>query len=226
MVRPRDGTHIDLHVNCMNCGKHDTEAVFKDCSGCFLYSYCSEDCQKADWAKHEEECQSMQEARRKGDVLPMLPEDFAYLFQFAMALVNRHRAEIVRVWKEEQPARTPLVSFDFSEDPNGVMRVGAECLETLPGRTAETGMFVQELGTVIDATWYFSARWKEIMARPVHDEDALVCVYLPHGKYVMPKWMFIRIDEEYLEDEGTVLEKLIKTVEGGVEYGLSEPPVS
>ncbi|KAJ6494131.1 hypothetical protein DFH09DRAFT_1104275 [Mycena vulgaris] len=219
MVRPEAGADIDLSVKCDKCGKPDTDANFKACSGCFLVSYCSEECQQEDWGSHEKGCQAAQGLREEGDSLPMLPEDFAYLFQFAMALVNRHRAEIVRVWKEEQPARTPLISFDFSEDPNGVMVVGEMCLETLPGKTARTGIFVPDLDAVIDAEFYFRARWLEVMTRPVYDEDAL-------GKYPLAKWMFIGVNEEFREDGGTVLERLIKSVESGFDYGLSGPPIS
>ncbi|KAJ7203622.1 hypothetical protein GGX14DRAFT_651838 [Mycena pura] len=225
LVRPEDGQHIDLHVKCHKCGKPDDEAVFKDCSGCFLFSYCSEACQKEHSEEHKSDCEMAQDMRKEGATLPMMPEDRAYLFQFAMALVNRHRAEIVRVWREEQPARTPLILFDFSQDPNGVLVVGERCLETLPGRTAETGVFVPDINMVVDARLYWSVEWNEVMARPVHDEHALVCMCLPQGQYALGKWMFIGIQEEHEDGHGTVLEKLIKTVEGGFKYGIAPPPV-
>ncbi|KAJ7675124.1 hypothetical protein B0H17DRAFT_1207867 [Mycena rosella] len=201
------------------CGKHDIDGDFKSCSGCFQVSYCSEDCQKQAWANHEADCKTTKKMRDAGDILPLLPEDFAYLFQFTMAQVNRNRAEIVRVWREEQPARTPLISFDFSQDPNGVMVVGEQCLMTLPGRPEDTEIFVPQVGMLLDKAWYLKARWEEVIARPVHDEDALVCIFIPLGK-----WMCIGVEESF-RDDGTALENLIRRVEDGFEYGLSGPPI-
>jgi hypothetical protein len=43
-------------------------------------------------------------------------------------VINLHRAEIVRVWKEE-PTWTLLASFDFTEDPAAVTVVGKRCLD-------------------------------------------------------------------------------------------------
>ncbi|KAJ7133462.1 hypothetical protein C8R44DRAFT_730615 [Mycena epipterygia] len=148
MVRPKDKELVDLSVRCTNCAKLDIGGDFKACSGCFLVSYCSEGCQKEDWAAHEGDCRMVQNLREEGEPIPMLPDDLEYLNQFAMEQVNQHRVEIARVWKEEQPTRTPLVSFDFNQNPEGVMVVGKRCMDTVPGnmgRGAEREM---------DVFWY------------------------------------------------------------------------
>ncbi|KAJ6585536.1 hypothetical protein B0H19DRAFT_1109975 [Mycena capillaripes] len=155
------GEMFDLCVKCQNCDKSDDDAAFKACSGCFNLSYCSEACQKEDWEFHERECQKTQAIRKDGQPLIMSQEDADGILQFAMSQVNRNRAEIARVWKEEGPARTPLVSFDFTQDPLGVMVVGKRCLDTPPGRIAETGIYVPELKTVVDGRIYFRSLWLE-----------------------------------------------------------------
>ncbi|KAJ6485230.1 hypothetical protein DFH09DRAFT_1339823 [Mycena vulgaris] len=210
MVQPTAGQNIYLGVKCRNCGKHDIDANFEACSGCFLPSYCSEACQTEHWIKHEEECKIAQALREDGLPLPLQPDDVDYLGQFTMVQVNRNRAEIVRVWKEEQPARAPLVSFDFSEDPNGVMVVGERCLDTTPGAEGNLAATV-------------SARWREVRARPVHDEDAIVCIFVPQRDAAHGIWMSIGVEKEFREAEGTVLERLVKSVEGGLASELGGP---
>ncbi|KAJ7704985.1 hypothetical protein B0H17DRAFT_1326437 [Mycena rosella] len=226
LVQPPDGQNLDLSVKCKNCGKHDTDANFKACSGCFLPSYCSEDCQKADWRKHERECKAAEALREEGKPLPMLPEDSAYLSQFAMAQVNRHRAEIVRVWIEEGPTRAPLVSFDFSLDPEGVMVTGKQCFESTPEKAARPALFAAEAGAADAAeSAYFMARWAEMMVRPEHYDVAIVGMFTPLGERLQETWVSIGIKEELRDGEGTVWDKLVKTVEGGFECGLSGAPI-
>ncbi|KAJ7456723.1 hypothetical protein B0H11DRAFT_2065091 [Mycena galericulata] len=224
MIRPGS---IDLRTRCENCGKEDIDADFRSCSGCFIPSYCSENCQTVHWKeKHEAHCKEVQKKRKEGlPLIPMSDEDLDYISQFAMAQVNRNRAEIVRVWKEEGPTRTPLVSFDFTEDPNGVMVVGARCLDTTPGDTATTGVYIPELHAVVNGKAYFRSIWEEAISRPVHDQDAIVCIFLPQGDTPQAKLSFIGIKSELNDTEGTVYEKLVKTIEDGIEYGLPGPPV-
>jgi hypothetical protein len=156
-----------------------------------------------------------------GRPLVMSQADADGIFQFAMAQVNQHRAEIARVWKEEGPTRTPLVSFDFTDDPAGVMVVGKRCLDTPPGKIAETGIYVPELKTIVDGRLYFRLLWLETISRTVHDEDAILCVFLPQGDTPKGKWSFIGSHEH----EGTVFERLVKRVEQGLDYGRPGPPV-
>ncbi|KAJ7490680.1 hypothetical protein FB451DRAFT_1166024 [Mycena latifolia] len=149
----------------------------------------------------EQDCkmaQALPEDGPVGESPPLLREDSDYLFQFTMAQVNRNRDEIVRVW-EEQPARTPLVSFDFSQDPNGVMVVGERCVDVAPGNDMKP-LFATDPEEGPDAA-LFRERWKE-------------------RERAQGVWMSIGIKnlKEFRDGEGTVLEKLIKTVEDGVEY--------
>ncbi|KAJ7203628.1 hypothetical protein GGX14DRAFT_461657 [Mycena pura] len=233
LLRPEDGQDIDLRVKCHKVGHYELEHCWcqlmefhsvenpttRRCSRTAAGASCSRTALRP--ARKRTGKSTSRSAlpsfdfffplRAEGETLPMMREQHAYLFQFAMALVNRHRAEIVRVWREEQPVRTPLILFDFSQDPYGVLVVGERCLETLPGRTAETGVFVPEINMVVDARLYWPVQWNEVMARPVHDEHALVC-------YPLGKWMFIGIEEEHEDGDGT-------TVEGGFKYGIVPPPV-
>ncbi|KAJ7813436.1 hypothetical protein B0H13DRAFT_472197 [Mycena leptocephala] len=156
-----------------------------------------------------------------GRPLVMSQADADDIFQLAMAQVNQHRAEIARVWKEEGPTRTPLVSFDFTEDPAGVMVIGKRCLDTPPGKIAETGIYVPELKTIVDGRVYFRSLWLETISRTVHDEDAILCVFLPQGDTPKGKWSCIGSHER----EGTVFERLVKRVERGLDYGRPGPPV-
>jgi tetratricopeptide (TPR) repeat protein len=45
---------IDL-IKCSRCGNPDTTSV---CSGCHVQSYCSRECQKADWSEHKKTCEA------------------------------------------------------------------------------------------------------------------------------------------------------------------------
>ncbi|KAJ7133447.1 hypothetical protein C8R44DRAFT_23780 [Mycena epipterygia] len=223
MIRPKDDENVDLSVRCTNCGKPDIGGDFKACSGCFFVSYCSEGCQKEGWTAHEGDCRMVQNLREEGEPIPMLPDDLEYLNQFAMEQVNQHRAEIARVWREEQPTRTPLVSFDFSQNPNGVMVVGKRCMETVPGSMSEGGIYVPEIRDMLDGRFYFRLRWEDTTSRPVHDEDAIICMFVPQGEVARGRWMYFGINPDFYDDEGTVTERLIKTVEHGIEYGYAGP---
>ncbi|KAJ7205203.1 hypothetical protein GGX14DRAFT_458730 [Mycena pura] len=66
MLPPHAGADMEL-AKCDKCGKLVTDANFKACSGCFLVSYCSEECQQEDWGLHEKECQAAQGLREEGE---------------------------------------------------------------------------------------------------------------------------------------------------------------
>ncbi|KAJ7621864.1 hypothetical protein DFH06DRAFT_767073 [Mycena polygramma] len=217
------GSMFDLRVQCKNCGKADIDASFKGCSGCFDVYYCSESCQKEDWQSHGPDCELIQATRKEGQPLLMSPSDADGIAQVAMLQVYLHRAEIVRVWKEEGPTRTPFASFDFTEDPAGVMVVGKRCLDTPPGKTAATGVYVPELKTVVEAQPYFKSLWLEASSRKIHEEHAILCTFLPQGDTPKGKWSHFRNVDEHTE--GTVFEGLVKRVEDGVEIGQVGPPV-
>ncbi|KAJ7621860.1 hypothetical protein DFH06DRAFT_1231999 [Mycena polygramma] len=222
-IQQRCDSMFDLSVKCETCGKTDTDATYKGCSGCFGVSYCSESCQKENWESHKPGCESIQAQRKDGQPLVMSQRDADGIFQYTMSQVNLWRAEIARVWKEEGPIRTPLVSFDFTEDPTGVMVVGKRCPDTPPGKTAATGVYVPELRTVVDGRLYYNSLWLETISRTTHDTDAIVCAFLPQGDTPKGKWSFMGVDPKHYK--GTVFESLVRTVEEGQDYGEPGPPV-
>ncbi|KAJ7133491.1 hypothetical protein C8R44DRAFT_870875 [Mycena epipterygia] len=201
-MRAINGTNIDMNIKCDNCGKHDVDADFKACSGCFMLSYCSKNCQKAHW-----------KLREAGKPILVPQTDWLYMRTLALSLVHQRRTDIVRVWKEEQPARTPLVCFDFTEDPNGIMVVGNRCLETTPGKTGEKGIYVADANAFADAKVYFRSLWDQTVA--VHEEDVVIGMYLPQGDAPKGKWFYVPILDEYRVSGGTAVQRLIKTVEMG-----------
>lgn len=149
-----------------------------------------------------------------GKPIPVPQDDWVYIRTLAaLTLTHQRRAEIVRVWKEEKPARTPVVCFDFTEDPNGVMVVGNRCLQTTPGKTGEKGIYVADANAFADAKVYFRSLWDQTVT--VHEEDVVVGTYLPQGDAPKGKWFYIPILNEYRDSGGTAVERLIKTVEWG-----------
>jgi hypothetical protein len=146
--------------------------------------------------------------------LPIPPQDIDFASEVALAEVADHRAEIVKVWKEEMPHRTPVVSFDYTWDPKGVMRIGEDCLANPPPTLRGPPGF--------DIPAFFRAEWEAETSKEFHDEHAVICVFLPYGLIVQPHWIYIPIDPAYTE--GTVVERLIQTVEnferGGQEFGV------
>ncbi|KAJ7738371.1 hypothetical protein B0H16DRAFT_1761542, partial [Mycena metata] len=225
-VRRECRAKIQLNAKCATCGREDKAGVFKACSGCFNLSYCSEKCQKQHWASHERECKAIQASRTAGKPLVMSSSDVGGIVQLAFSKVNLHRAEIVRVWKAEGPTRTPLVSFDFTENPAGVMTIGKACLDTPPGKTRETGVYHPEVETVVDGRAYFRIMWEDTTSRKAHDQDAIVGVFVAQGDTPKGRWSFFGIKRDLEEAEGTVFERLVRTVEDGVEFGLHRgPPV-
>ncbi|KAJ7738349.1 hypothetical protein B0H16DRAFT_1761467 [Mycena metata] len=207
----------------MGCGKDDNSSTLRGCTGCFNVSYCSENCQKQHWSRHEHDCKATKALRKAGKPLEMSQSDADGIFYLAMAQINLRSAEIARAWKEEGPTRTPLVSFDFTEDPLGVMLVGKRCLDTPPSKTRETGVYNPEMKAVVDGSVYFNSLWLETISRKVHDEHGIVCVYLPQGDTPKGKWMCFATSEELDSGAGTVFEKLVQYVEDGFDYGEPHP---
>ncbi|KAJ7740196.1 hypothetical protein DFH07DRAFT_965381 [Mycena maculata] len=144
-------------------------------------------------------------------------ENADYLRQFIMAQIHINRADIVRVWKEEGPTRTPLVSFNFTDDPNGVMVVGKRCLDVAPGNTRDFGIYVAESKSVVDGQICFGSRWEEAIALPARDEDAVACIFVPQGDAPKGEWVSFGMKEELVSAEGTVFERLVQTVKEGLQ---------
>ncbi|KAJ7754492.1 hypothetical protein B0H16DRAFT_1542561 [Mycena metata] len=58
-------------IQCAKCAKTDDEQSFKRCSKCQIATYCSQDCQKADWKSHKTLCSSpAPEGIVRGIVIP------------------------------------------------------------------------------------------------------------------------------------------------------------
>ncbi|KAJ7160230.1 hypothetical protein C8R46DRAFT_1353974 [Mycena filopes] len=226
MVQHRCTHKISLNDKCATCGKEDAVGAFKACSGCFSFSYCSESCQRRHWAyDHERDCKLTQTFRKEGRPLAMSEADMDGVLHLAFSQINLHGAEIARVWRSEGPTRTPLVSFDFTEDPAGVMTIGKACLDTPPGKTGETGVYFPEMRSVLDGRAYFRSIWETTISRTAHDDDAIVCVFVPQGDTPKAKLGFFGMNTELFQADGTVFERLVRTVEDGRNYGELGPPV-
>ncbi|KAJ7160259.1 hypothetical protein C8R46DRAFT_1107533 [Mycena filopes] len=218
-------TKIETGAKCAKCGKDDNASTLRACTGCVNVSYCSENCQKEHWSSHEAGCNETTALRKAGTPLDMSQSDADGIFQFAMSQINLRAGEIARVWKEEGPTRTPLICFDFTEDPMGVLTVGKRCVDTLPGSTRATGgvVYFHEMKVMIDAAGYYNSLWLETISRKVHDEHGIVCVYVPQGETPKGKWMLFSMNPDLVREQGTVFEKLVRTVEDGIEFGDPHP---
>ncbi|KAJ7160257.1 hypothetical protein C8R46DRAFT_366035 [Mycena filopes] len=218
-------TKLETGAKCAKCGKDDNASTLRACTGCFNVSYCSENCQKQHWSSHEHACKETKALRKAGKPLDMSQSDMDGIFQFTMSQINLRAGEIARVWKEEGPTRTPLICFDFTEDPMGVLTVGKRCVDTPPGATRATAgmVYFPEMKALIDAAGYYNSLWLETISRKVHDEHGIVCMYVPQGETPKGKWMIISRNAGLVREEGTVFEKLVRTVEEGIEFGDQHP---
>jgi hypothetical protein len=51
--------------NCRFCGKLETmDKEFPECAGCGLVTYCSKECQKADWRRHKPICTKVNDSKK------------------------------------------------------------------------------------------------------------------------------------------------------------------
>ncbi|KAJ6588346.1 hypothetical protein B0H19DRAFT_1098869 [Mycena capillaripes] len=118
----------DMDIRCHNptCRKIDTLNNFSSCSSCFTTAYCSSDCQKEHWKSgHRVDCKALKELRLEGRAPPVSPEDYDFATKLVFEEIGRRKEEIARVWREEMPARTPVVSLNyFLDDPKGVLVAG------------------------------------------------------------------------------------------------------
>ncbi|KAF7366703.1 MYND-type domain-containing protein [Mycena sanguinolenta] len=194
---------IDMEVRCNNssCRKIDDGNNFSSCSGCFTVSYCSPECQKEHWTNsHKAECEALKHLRAEGKALPMSPEDYDFATKLVFEEVGCRKDEIVRVWREEMPARTPVVSLNyFSDEPRGVLIAGS------PSKYPPEGYL--ELLDVREL-------WENVISQDIHKEHIIVGVYLPHGSGGCLHFLWLGIDPRLENDESlSVVEKLIRTVE-------------
>ncbi|KAJ7856588.1 hypothetical protein B0H13DRAFT_1175988 [Mycena leptocephala] len=193
----------DMEIRCHNpsCRKSDTQSNFSSCSSCFTTSYCSSDCQKEHWKSgHRVECKALKELRHEGRAPPVSPEDYDFATKLVIEEIGRRKEEIVRVWREEMPARTPVVSLNyFLDDPKGVLVAGSPSKYPPQGYTEFQQ--VREM-------------WENVISQDIHREHVIVGAYLPHGSSGKLHFLWLGIDDRLGNDESlSVVEKLIKTVE-------------
>ncbi|KAJ6449707.1 hypothetical protein C8R47DRAFT_337436 [Mycena vitilis] len=193
----------DMESRCHNssCRKIDTQNNFSSCSSCFTTAYCSADCQKEHWKNgHRLDCKALKELRREGKAPSVSPEDYDFATKLVIEEVGRRKAEVTQVWRDEMPARTPVVSLNyFLDDPKGVLVAGS------PSRHPPQGY--AEFRQVREM-------WEDVIAQEIHREHAIVGAYLPHGSSGKLHFLWVGIDDRVAGDGSlSVVEKLIKTVE-------------
>ncbi|KAJ6463905.1 hypothetical protein C8R45DRAFT_940105 [Mycena sanguinolenta] len=194
---------VDMEIQCNNsrCRKIHEGENFSSCSGCFTVSYCSSECQEEHWTNgHQVECKALEHLRAGGKSLPMSPEDYDFATRVVIKEVERRKDEILRVWRDEMPPRTPVVSLNyFSDDPRGVLVAGS------PSKYPPEGYVefpdVREL-------------WENVISQDIHREHAIIGIYLPHGSGGNLHFMWLGIDGRVENDDSlSVVEKLIKSLE-------------
>ncbi|KAJ7130241.1 hypothetical protein C8R44DRAFT_63064 [Mycena epipterygia] len=192
--------NTDMSIRCSNpdCRKVDTQNNFSSCSSCFTTLYCSPDCQKAHWQDgHRVDCKTLKDLRREGKAPPISPEDYDFATNVVIEEVRRRKDEVVRVWKQEMPARTPVVSVNyFLDDPKGVLVAGS------PSKFPPQGY--AEFRQVRDM-------WENVISQDIHREHIIIGAYLPHGTTGKLHFLWMGINEA--QTEGTVVERLIKSLE-------------
>ncbi|KAJ6591035.1 hypothetical protein DFH09DRAFT_1138382 [Mycena vulgaris] len=190
----------DMIIRCQNpsCGKIDTHNDFSSCSNCFTVSYCSPECQKAHWKDgHRVDCKTLTELRQEGKAPSVSPEDYDFATKLVIEEVRRRKEEVIRVWKKEMPARTPVVSVNyFLDDPKGILVAGS------PNKFPPQGY--SEFRQVRDM-------WENVISQDIHREHIVIGAYLPHGTTGKLHFLWMGIGAE--QTEGTIVERLIKTVE-------------
>ncbi|KAJ7164900.1 hypothetical protein C8R46DRAFT_1097560 [Mycena filopes] len=190
----------DMNIRCDNpsCRKIDAQNNYSSCSGCFTTAYCSPDCQKDHWKNgHRVECKSLKQLRLDGRAPPVSPEDYDFATKLVIEEISRRKDEVVRVWREEMPARTPVVSLNyFLDDPKGVLVAGSPSKYPPQGYTEFRQ--VREM-------------WDNVSSQDIHKEHIVAGAYLPHGISGKLHFLWLGIDDR--ETEGTVVERLIRTVE-------------
>ena len=76
-------------LGCRQCG---VEKGLKQCTQCKTVSYCSRECQRADWAAHKQDCKALSAARKAGKAEMRNPaygpSQFAALMTYTASLVN------------------------------------------------------------------------------------------------------------------------------------------
>ncbi|KAF7343418.1 MYND-type domain-containing protein [Mycena venus] len=193
----------DMEIRCHNpsCRKIDTQNNFSSCSSCFTTAYCTSECQKEHWKSgHKVDCKTLKELRMEGKAPPVSPEDYDFATKLVIEEIGRRKEEIVRVWREEMPARTPVVSLNyFLDDPKGVLVVGSPSKHPPQGYTEFRQ--VREM-------------WEDVISQDIHREHIIVGAYLPHGSTGKLHFLWLGVDDRLgNEDSLSVVEKLIKTVE-------------
>ncbi|KAJ7017324.1 hypothetical protein C8F04DRAFT_1156688 [Mycena alexandri] len=191
-------TDMSLRCHNLSCRKIDTKNNYSSCSSCFTTSYCSSDCQKEHWKNgHRVECKSLKQLRLDGKAPPVSPEDYDFATKLVIEVIGRRKDEVVRVWREEMPARTPVVSLNyFLDDPKGVLVAGSP--NKYPPQGYTEFRQVREM-------------WDNVISQDIHKEHIVAGAYLPYGSSGKLHFLWLGIDNR--ETEGTVVERLIRTVE-------------
>ncbi|KAJ7216652.1 hypothetical protein GGX14DRAFT_442296 [Mycena pura] len=194
----------DLEICCQNpsCRKTDAQNNFSSCSGCFTTAYCSTDCQKAHWKNgHRDDCKALKELREDGRAPPISAEDYDSACKLVIEEVRKRKGDITPVWRAEPPApgRAPALSLNyFLDDPRGVLVVGAPDVHPPQGYA--------EFASV-------RATWDDVLAQEIHREHIIVGAYLPHGSTGKLHFMWMGINDRLPPSEGSIAERLIRTVE-------------
>ncbi|KAF8208212.1 hypothetical protein K438DRAFT_318649 [Mycena galopus ATCC 62051] len=193
----------DMEIRCHNpsCRKIDTQNNFSSCSGCFTVAYCSSECQKEHWTSgHKAECKTLKQLRQEGKAPPVSPEDYDFATKLVIEEIGRRKEEMVRTWREEMPARTPVASLNyFLDDPKGVLVAGSP--SKYPPQGYAEFRQVREM-------------WENVISQDIHREHVIVGAYLPHGSSGKLHFLWLGIDDRLAnEDSLSVVEKLIRTVE-------------
>jgi hypothetical protein len=123
-------------------------------------------------------------------------EDYDFASKIVIEEISRRRDEVVRVWKAEIPARTPVASLNYTSDPKGILVVGDPKLHPPAGYT--------ELEQVRDM-------WDNVVSQDIHREHAIIGAYMPHGMTGKLHFLWLGANPKFTE--GTIVERLIKSVE-------------
>jgi len=117
-TKSENNTNLESREFCRSCYKEDLKTKLFQCSRCKQVSYCSKECQKADWPNHKRSCVSgTKRALKNAEASDQLIQDYA----------ERHYVDImVRLVEECEKAdggslqmKDMVLELDFNPDSNG-----------------------------------------------------------------------------------------------------------